>query len=90
MKILVLGASQGTGAEAVRAALARGHDVTAFARSPDKLVLENSRLTRLKGDFHSRESVDGAVGGHGAVIVTASATSLKGFKADTASGASWF
>jgi|SRR5580658_861261 uncharacterized protein YbjT (DUF2867 family) len=82
MKILVLGASQGTGAEAVRAGLARGHDVTAFARSPDKLVLENSRLTRLKGDFHSPESVDGAVGGHDAVIVTASSTSLKGFKAD--------
>jgi uncharacterized protein YbjT (DUF2867 family) len=80
MKILILGASQGTGAEAVRAALARGHDVTAFARSPDKLALLHPRLTRLRGDFHQRESVDGAVQGQDAVVVTASATSLKGFK----------
>jgi putative NADH-flavin reductase len=80
MRICILGASQGTGAECVRAALAHGHDVTAFARSPDKLVLEHPRLTRLKGDFHARESVAGAVRGQDAVIITASATSLAGFK----------
>jgi uncharacterized protein YbjT (DUF2867 family) len=77
-----LGASQGTGAECVRAALDRGHDVTAFARSPEKLVLENPRLTRVKGDFHVRESVDEAVRGHDTVIITASATRLSGFKAN--------
>jgi putative NADH-flavin reductase len=33
MNILVLGASQGTGALAVQAALSRGHSVTAFARA---------------------------------------------------------
>jgi uncharacterized protein YbjT (DUF2867 family) len=78
MRICILGASRGTGAEAARTALERGHEVTAFARSPEKLALERPRLTRLKGDFHSRESVDGAVRGHDAVIVTAS--SLRGFK----------
>jgi uncharacterized protein YbjT (DUF2867 family) len=80
MRICILGASRGTGAEAVRTALDRGHDVTAFARSPDKLVLEHPKLTRLKGDFHSRESVDGAIRGQDAVIITASSTSLRGFK----------
>jgi uncharacterized protein YbjT (DUF2867 family) len=78
MKLCILGASQGTGAECVRAALDRGHEVTAFARSPDKLVLETPRLIRFKGDFHVRESVDSAVRGQDAVIVTAS--SLRGFK----------
>lgn len=39
MRILVLGASQGTGALAVKNALDRGHDVTAYARSPQKLEL---------------------------------------------------
>lgn len=84
MKIVVLGASKGTGAEAVRAALGRGHDVTAFARSPERLVLEHPKLARLQGDFHVRESVDAAVRGQDAVIVTASAASLRAFKANPA------
>ena len=80
MKISILGASRGTGAEAARVALERGHDVTAFARNPDRLALEHARLTKLRGDFHQRESVEGAVRGHDAVIVTASSTNLRGFK----------
>jgi uncharacterized protein YbjT (DUF2867 family) len=80
VKIAILGASQGTGAEAVKTALERGHEVTAFARTPERLALENPKLTKRKGDFHQRESVEEAVRGHDAVIVTASSTSLKGFK----------
>lgn len=80
MKILIIGASQGTGALAVRKALERGHTVTAFARSPERLNLEHPQLTLLKGDFHQAESVSNATRGHDAVIVTASATSLKAFK----------
>src|SRR5271169_2068667 len=45
MKISVIGGSQGTGALAVTAALARGHEVTAFARSPQKLELEHPKLS---------------------------------------------
>jgi uncharacterized protein YbjT (DUF2867 family) len=80
VKISILGASQGTGAEAVRVALDRNHDVTAFARTPSKLGLAHPKLTKLAGDFHQRESVDAAVRGQDAVIVTASSSSLKGFK----------
>ena len=68
MRILVLGASQGTGALAVKAALDRGHKVTAFARHPDKLVLENADLARVSGDFHNQESVAKVMPGHEAVI----------------------
>lgn len=82
MKILVIGASQGTGALAVRAALERGHSVTAFARSPDKLALEHPQLGKVAGDFHDATSVVAAVAGHDAVIVTASATRLRAFKED--------
>lgn len=82
MKILILGASKGTGAEAARTAIVRGHDVTAFARSPEKLALDHPKLTKLRGDFHVRESVDTAVRGQDAVIVTASAKSLKAFRAN--------
>ncbi len=35
-RILVLGATGGTGRPIVRQALARGHDVTALVRSPEK------------------------------------------------------
>ena len=80
MKILVIGASQGTGALVVEEALARGHAVTAFARSPAKLAIEHPKLEKVRGDFHDRESVEAAVRGHDAVIITASATSLSGFK----------
>lgn len=37
MKLFVLGATGGTGNELVEAALRRGHQVTAFVRSPMKL-----------------------------------------------------
>ena len=80
MKILVLGASQGTGALVVKAALDRGHQVTAFARSPQKLKLEHANLTRLAGDFHDAASVRDAVAGHDAVVVTVSVSKLGDFK----------
>ena len=80
MRILVVGASQGTGALVVKDALARGHDVTAFARSPNKLGFDHPKLRKLAGDFHQKDSIDAAVPGHDAVIVTASATTLSAFK----------
>jgi uncharacterized protein YbjT (DUF2867 family) len=80
MNILIIGASQGTGALAARAALDKGHRVTAFARSPQKLAIDHPLLRKVSGDFHQAASVEGAVPGHDAVIVTASATSLRAFK----------
>lgn len=80
MRILVVGASQGTGALVVAEALQRGHEVTAFARHPERLVVADPRLTLRPGDFHDQAAVAGAVAGHDAVIITASATSLRGFK----------
>lgn len=80
MHILVIGASQGTGSLAVRDALNLGHEVTAFARSPEKLALKHKNLHLFAGDFHQAASVEKAVAGKDAVIITASATSLKAFK----------
>jgi uncharacterized protein YbjT (DUF2867 family) len=76
VKILVIGASQGTGALCVKAALAKGHAVTAFARTPGKLDVTHPALTKLAGDFHDAASVRAAVAGHDAVIITASPSSL--------------
>jgi uncharacterized protein YbjT (DUF2867 family) len=80
LRLLVIGASQGTGALTVSAALARGHQVTAFSRSPQKLTLEHALLTRRAGSFHDAADVDAAVVGHDAVIITAAPSSLAGFK----------
>ncbi len=71
MKILVVGASQGTGALCVKSALARGHSVSAFSRTPAKLDITHSALTKIAGDFHEAASVRGAVAGHDAVIICA-------------------
>lgn len=67
MRILIIGASQGIGALTVKAALEHGHEVTAFARSPEKLELGHSELTKVKGDFHNNEDVERAVPRHDAV-----------------------
>jgi len=80
MKILVIGASQGTGALAVKEALKRGHSVSAFARSPERIGLEHPQLTLTKGDFHRAEDVRAAVRGQDAVLLTASPTKFKAFK----------
>ena len=80
MKILVLGASQGTGALCVEAALARGHSVSAFSRTPSKLHVTHPALTKVPGDFHDAASVRSAVAGHDAVIISASPTSLSAIK----------
>lgn len=80
MKILVVGASQGTGALCLKSALAKGHSVTAFARTPGKLTLTDPKLTKVAGDFHDAASVRSAVQGHDALIICASGTSLSAFK----------
>jgi putative NADH-flavin reductase len=80
MKIVIMGASRGTGAEAVKNALERGHEVTAFARTPNRLAIEHPKLTKLAGDFHNRESVASAVRGHNAAIITVSFTSFKAIR----------
>lgn len=78
--IIVIGASKGTGALCVKDALARGHAVTAFARSPEKLGVTHPKLTLHKGDFFDPAAVSAAMPGHDAVIVTASAPKLSDFK----------
>jgi putative NADH-flavin reductase len=80
MKIIVIGASQGTGALCVKSALAKGHQVTAFSRTPTKLSLTHPSLTKVAGDFHDPASISAAITGHDAVIVSASPSSLSTIK----------
>lgn len=70
MKVLVVGATGTVGKLAVREMLSEGHEVTAFARSPEKLQVEDKKLSLLAGDALSEEVVAAAVKGHDAVVIT--------------------
>jgi uncharacterized protein YbjT (DUF2867 family) len=47
VKLLVLGATGGTGREVIGQALEQGHDVTAFVRDPGKMASTQGRLREL-------------------------------------------
>src|SRR5438132_13281995 len=63
-KMLVLGATGKTGKELIDIALARGHEVTAFVRSPAKIARRDNRLTVVKGDPRSVEELCKVLVGH--------------------------
>lgn len=67
-RLLIVGATGGTGKQLVTAALARGHLVTALVRNPSKLTVDHPRLTVIPGDVLDRTSVDTAMRGQQAVI----------------------
>jgi nucleoside-diphosphate-sugar epimerase len=69
MKILVLGATGGSGRAVVDELLEAGHEVTAFSRNAARLGARE-RLDRVNGDATSAEDVERAVSGHDAVVVT--------------------
>ncbi|MEQ1713709.1 MAG: SDR family NAD(P)-dependent oxidoreductase [Hyphomicrobium sp.] len=67
MKILIIGASRGIGLETVKAALAAGHQVRAFARSAAALPIEHPQLQKFTGDALDRANVERALEGMDAV-----------------------
>ena len=70
LKVLVVGASGGSGRAATEALLAAGHEVTAFARHADRLAARSDRLRLVNGDAMNPWDVDAAVRGQDAVVVT--------------------
>jgi putative NADH-flavin reductase len=70
MKIFVFGATGRTGREVVEQALARGHDVTAFVRSPEAIGLTNEKLTVIKGEATEEDQLVKAMQNHDAVVST--------------------
>ena len=67
MKIAVIGASGQIGAFIRDEALARGHQVTAIVRHPEKIPVQNPRLHVVEADI-LKDKVDELVKGHDAVI----------------------
>ncbi len=70
MKVIIFGATGTIGRLAVKEMLRDGHDVTAFARAPEKLSFDHPHLSLVAGDVFSAVDVEGAVAGHDAVVIT--------------------
>jgi len=80
MRLFVLGATGRTGRALLAQATERGHSVTAFERSPQKLTEVGGLIAARKGDPCKVEELRAALGGHDVVV---SALGLPGFGEST-------
>ncbi len=77
MKILLIGATGGTGKEILTRLLAAGHTVTALVRRPEVIPTKHEHLVLIQGDVLNSELVNRAVQGQDAVISAFGPRSLK-------------
>jgi putative NADH-flavin reductase len=68
MRVLVLGATGGIGKFLLEYATARGHEVTAFVRSPQKIALKSERLRVVPGDLLHADQLAQVLPGHDVVL----------------------
>jgi len=68
MRLLILGATGGTGRTLINQAIGRGHAITAFVRSPQKLGWLIERIVVRKGDPRSIADLQAVVSGQDAVL----------------------
>jgi putative NADH-flavin reductase len=68
LKVLVIGATGGTGRQLVSQTLERGHDVTALVRNPAALHIQHPRLRALRGNVLDLASTEDAMRGQDAVL----------------------
>jgi len=68
VRVVVIGSTGRTGRAVVEQALGHGDEVVAFAREPEQLGIEHSRLTRATGDVRDLESLRAAMVNADAVI----------------------
>jgi putative NADH-flavin reductase len=68
MRILIFGATGGTGRHLVSDFLERGSQVTAFVRNPGMLTTKHPNLTLVEGDLSNHHSITYALNGVDAVI----------------------
>ena len=67
-RILIVGATGGTGRQLVEQALERGFTVTALVRNPSRLRVDHQRLKVVQGDVLDPTSIEAAMDGQDAVL----------------------
>ena len=68
MKIFLLGGTGKTGSITLKMALERGHRVTAYVRSPEKITLVNENLSIVNGNLLSVTEMSSAMADHEVVV----------------------
>jgi len=67
-RVLIVGATGGTGRQLVAQALERGYAVTALVRDPSRLQVDHAQLTVIQGDVLDTARVEAAMRGQEAVV----------------------
>jgi len=67
-RVLIVGATGGTGRQLVTQALERGYAVTALVRDPSRLQVDHPQLTVIRGNVLDDATVDAAMRGQEAVL----------------------
>jgi putative NADH-flavin reductase len=83
MRLFILGATGAIGQHLLRLGSERGHDLTAYVRSPHKLPSAGGRLAVVRGDLFDAGAMARSLAGHDAVLsafgpATVRTTTLRG------------
>ena len=68
MKVLIIGATGGTGRILLEKAVEQGHEVTALARNPSAVAPRDYRPRVLRGNVLDPDAVEAAVSGQDAML----------------------
>src|SRR6266540_6835666 len=82
-QLFIIGATGKTGTQLIDIALARGHEVTAFVRSPDKITREHPLLRVVPGDPLDADALARALPGHDAVLSALGVPPRRAFRPHT-------
>lgn len=77
MKLFVLGATGGIGRRLLQLGLERGHQVTAYVRSPKKIESAHDWLNVVQGDIFNADQMAQAMAGHDVVLSAFGPTTLR-------------
>lgn len=84
MRLLIFGATGGTGRQLLTQGLAKGYKITAFVRNPTVLAIQHKNLSLIQGNILEENDVTNAIKGQDVVIsVLGNKTSNALWKANT-------